>query len=62
MAPDASTQQPSADALDRIKSALGPKGWTDAPDALERWLKDQRGLYSGRCALLAQPATADGGG
>jgi FAD/FMN-containing dehydrogenase len=59
MAPDASTQQPSADALDRIKSALGPKGWTDAPDALERWLKDQRGLYSGRCALLAQPASTE---
>ena len=59
MAPVASTQPPAAEALDRIRTILGPKGWTDAPDALEPWLKDRRGLYSGRCALMAQPTSTE---
>ncbi len=59
MAPDASTQPPAGDALDRIKTILGPKGWTHASDTLEPWLKDQRGIYAGRCALMAQPASTD---
>ena len=59
MAPDASTRTPSAAALDRIKAILGPKGWTDAPDSLEPWLKDRRGLFTGRCALMAQPASTE---
>jgi len=59
MAPDDSTQPPAADALDRIRTMLGPKGWTDASDTLEPWLKDRRGIYAGRCALMAQPASTD---
>src|SRR5690242_8952186 len=41
--------------LERIKAALGPKGWSDAPDVLEPLLVDGRGLYKGRAALVAFP-------
>jgi FAD/FMN-containing dehydrogenase len=41
--------------LERIKAALGPKGWSDAPDVMEPLLVDGRGLYKGRAALVAYP-------
>jgi FAD/FMN-containing dehydrogenase len=41
--------------LARIKEALGPKGWSDAPDVMEPLLIDGRGLYKGRAALVAYP-------
>jgi len=48
-----------AEALARIKDAVGPKGWTDAPDALEPWLVDSRGTYRGACALMVMPASTE---
>ncbi|MGH6620698.1 MAG: FAD-binding oxidoreductase, partial [Alphaproteobacteria bacterium] len=60
MAPDASAKPPAGEALARIKSIVGDKGWSDAPDALAPWLTDRRGHYTGRCALMVRPSsTAD---
>ena len=44
-------------ALDAIKAAVGPKGWTDDPDIMAPHLLDMRGLYQGRAALLVRPAS-----
>ncbi|MEX0696946.1 MAG: FAD-binding oxidoreductase [Dongiaceae bacterium] len=41
-----------------IESAVGPKGWTDAPDEMAPHLVDLRGLYRGRAALLVRPGSA----
>ncbi len=57
MAPDASADPPTAAALDRIKAAVGAKGWVEDPDELEPWLKEPRGLYVGKCALMVRPET-----
>jgi FAD/FMN-containing dehydrogenase len=57
MAPDASANPPAGEALAKIKSIVGDKGWTDAPDVLAPWLTDRRGHYTGKCALMARPAT-----
>ncbi|MEQ1499672.1 MAG: FAD-binding oxidoreductase [Novosphingobium sp.] len=35
---------------------LGPKGFTCAPDAMEPWLTDWRGRYTGKACGLASPA------
>lgn len=60
MAPDASAKPPAGEALAKIKSIVGDKGWSDAPDALAPWLTDRRGHYTGRCALMVRPSsTAD---
>jgi FAD/FMN-containing dehydrogenase len=46
-----------ADVLDRIKAAVGPKGWSDDPAALEPKLVDWRRRYRGRTPLLVRPAS-----
>ncbi len=48
------------DAIAEIKAALGPTGFIDEPAAMEKYLVDERGLYRGRAALVARPATVDG--
>ncbi|MCZ6862270.1 MAG: FAD-binding oxidoreductase [Alphaproteobacteria bacterium] len=48
---------PSQAALDRIKAALGKNGWTDAPEDMAPHLVEPRGLYHGKAALIARPAT-----
>ena len=50
---------PSQAALDRIKAALGKKGWTDAPEDMAPHLIEPRGLYHGKAALLARPASTE---
>ena len=57
MAPDASASPPSGEALAKLKSIVGAKGWIDAPDDLAPWLTDRRGHYTGRCALMVRPAS-----
>jgi FAD/FMN-containing dehydrogenase len=47
-----------ADVLSRIKEAVGPKGWSDDPAALEPKLTDWRRRYRGRTPLLVRPASA----
>src|SRR6185503_9676375 len=46
----------SEDAFARIKAAVGEKGWTADPAEMAPRLKDERGLWQGRAALLVRPA------
>ncbi len=46
-------------ALDAIRDAVGPKGWTDDPAAVAPHLVERRGLWQGSCALLVSPATTE---
>ena len=48
---------PTADAIQRLKTVLGPKGWTTDPAEMAPLLLEERGLYRGRAALLARPAS-----
>jgi FAD/FMN-containing dehydrogenase len=45
------------DVLDRIKAAVGPKGWSDDLATLEPQLVDWRRRYRGRTCLLVRPAS-----
>lgn len=42
-------------ALDRIKHIVGDKGWSTDSDTVAPYLADQRGLFSGDCAMLIRP-------
>lgn len=44
--------------LERLRTALGPKGFSTDPDALAPWLTDWRGRYHGKAAALLSPASA----
>jgi FAD/FMN-containing dehydrogenase len=44
-------------AIEQLKAALGPKGWTADPAEMAPLLLEERGLYRGRAALLARPAS-----
>ena len=44
------------DAFARIKAAVGEKGWTSDPAEMAPRLKDERGLWQGRAAMLVRPA------
>jgi len=46
-----------ADALQRIRTLLGPAGCIDAPELTARFLTDFRGLYRGATPFVACPAT-----
>jgi len=46
-------------ALARLQAALGPKGWTDAPDEMAPLLADMRGHYRGQAAMVCYPKTTD---
>ncbi len=43
--------------LERLKAAVGPKGWIAEPDAMAPYLNEYRDLYHGRAALVLRPAT-----
>ncbi len=45
------------DALEAIRSAVGPKGWIAEGDAMEPYLVEQRGLFRGSCAMVVRPAS-----
>ena len=47
------------DALDAMKAAVGPSGWTDDPARLEPHLLDWRGRKRGIATLMLSPATVD---
>ena len=49
------TALPETDALERIKQAVGDKGWSDDPATMAPFLIDQRDLFHGRCAMLVRP-------
>ena len=46
-----------AEALGRIKAAVGPKGWTADPQEIAPHLVEPRGLYHGKTRLLVRPAS-----
>ncbi|MBI3454120.1 MAG: FAD-binding oxidoreductase [Rhodospirillales bacterium] len=56
MASPARTLSP-ADALDRIKAAVGPKGLIGDPADMTPHLVEQRGIYRGKAALVVRPAS-----
>ena len=43
--------------LERIKAAVGRKGWSTDADEIDPLVRDQRGLFVGRTALLVKPAS-----
>ena len=47
------------DPIDRIKNILGPKGWVAEPDETKPYLSEWRGVYAGRAALVARPASTE---
>lgn len=59
MAPDASMTPPAAEALDRIRAVVGEKGWSTTKEILQPWLTDQRGHFTGKCAMLVRPASTE---
>ncbi|MEQ8815027.1 MAG: FAD-binding oxidoreductase [Thalassobaculum sp.] len=46
-------------ALDRIRTIVGPKGWTDDADAMRPHLEDWRGLFKGKARMLVRPASTE---
>ncbi|MAL09734.1 MAG: hydroxyacid dehydrogenase [Maricaulis sp.] len=46
-------------AFERIKSALGPKGWSEDAGELAALTADWRGRYRGNTPLLVKPATTE---
>ena len=42
--------------LDRLKAALGPKGWSDDAAEIAPHASDWRGRYQGTTPLLLKPA------
>lgn len=56
MANDLSPQPKRA--IERLKAALGPKGWTTDSAQMAPHLLEERGIYRGRAAMLVRPATA----
>ncbi len=56
-APARQTQGVPASLLRVLKDAVGPQGWTEAPEELARHLTDWRGLYRGAAPILLRPAS-----
>ncbi|MDJ0896484.1 MAG: FAD-binding oxidoreductase [Alphaproteobacteria bacterium] len=51
---------PPLDALDAIKAAVGPKGWTDEPERMAPHLKEWRGRFTDlQAALVVFPASTE---
>lgn len=48
--------QISADTLDALKTALGPKGWSEDAQELAPHIEDWRGRYQGATPILLKPA------
>ena len=51
-----SAAQCGADPLDRIKAAVGDKGFIADPAAMAPYLVEERGLYRGAARLVVRPA------
>lgn len=45
--------------LQAIREAVGPKGYLERPHELEPYLREERGLFTGQCAAVVQPATTN---
>ncbi|MEM9881017.1 MAG: FAD-binding oxidoreductase, partial [Pseudomonadota bacterium] len=51
--------KPPADALERFRRIVGPKGWTTDAHDMEPHLIDWRRSYRGSAAMLLRPRTTD---
>jgi FAD/FMN-containing dehydrogenase len=49
----------AAEILDRIKAAVGPKGWTTDAHDIEPHLIEPRGLYRGATRMVVRPASTE---
>lgn len=45
--------------LEKIREAVGPKGFLDSPEAMEPHLVEWRGLFRGNAAAVVKPASTD---
>src|SRR6516225_757095 len=45
--------------IDRIKKAVGPRGWIADPCDQEPYLLESRGLYRGATRLVVRPASSE---
>jgi FAD/FMN-containing dehydrogenase len=45
--------------LQAIRDTVGPKGWIKHPDELQPYLREERGLFVGKCAAVVLPANTD---
>ena len=45
--------------LRAIRELVGPKGWIEEASALEPYLREERGLFRGRCAAVVRPASTE---
>ncbi|MGZ9114279.1 MAG: FAD-binding oxidoreductase, partial [Brevundimonas sp.] len=50
---------PSAAALQALKSAAGPGGWTDDPAAIAPWLTEWRNRWQGHTPLMLTPRSTE---
>ena len=48
----------NSDTLSKLKSIVGPKGFTEDPAEIAPHLEEWRSKYKGRASLLLKPATA----
>jgi len=55
--PPAAAKAPPKAALDAIRAIVGAKGWVDDPAGMAPHLEEPRGLWHGRAALVAKPAS-----
>lgn len=51
--------KPPADALERFRRIVGPKGWSTDLKDMEPHLTDWRGSYTGSAAMVLRPRTTD---
>lgn len=51
--------QPTPETLDRIKSVVGPQGWSLDPNELADHLVEWRQQWHGKTSLLVKPATSE---
>ncbi|MEM9287118.1 MAG: FAD-binding oxidoreductase [Pseudomonadota bacterium] len=51
--------KPPADALERFRRIVGPKGWSTDQNVMAPHLSDWRGAYHGAAAMLLKPRTTD---
>ena len=45
--------------IEAVKSALGPKGWSEDPTEIHPYLQDWRGNYEGYSSLLLKPGSTE---
>lgn len=51
--------KPPAQAMERLRRIVGPKGWSTKADEVAPYLEDWRRLHHGETAIVLKPATTD---